>query len=169
MRLRGHGFRLSGDYAAARDAYREAVAFSRTRSPESASVVLDLNALAGAERRLEQFDAAEGHYREALRIAKNIGYGEGVATLTVGLAILAIERNEWSAAEIVARDALSLAESLGRKELIAAASAHLANALVHQGRKVEANAHARRAVEIYSAVGSRDLAGARRILQACES
>ena len=57
--------------------------------------------------------AAERDYREALRIARAVGYPEGVATYTGNLAALALDRKDWPGAETLAREALTLSEKRG--------------------------------------------------------
>jgi len=66
------------------------------------------------------YAAAEAHYREALKMAKNVDYAERVATYTGNLADVSLNREDWPEAEKLAREALPLAESVERQELIAA-------------------------------------------------
>lgn len=169
IRLRGLGHELAKDYPAAADAYRDAIKLWRTMDRESEDVAIGLNDLAGAERIDRQFEAAERDYREALRIARAIDYHEGVATYTGNLAVLRLDRKDWSGAETLAREAMRLAEKIGRQELIAWTSHLTAKALIRQGRKEEALPHARRAAEIYQKLGSPDLAGTQQTLAECES
>lgn len=169
LRLRGLGHRSARDYPAAIAAYREAVELRRTLGRESDDVAIGLNDLAGAERFSGDFDSAERDYREALRIAKAVGYQEGIAAYTGNLASLALDRQDWPGAEALARDALPLAEKLGRLELIASNHHRLALALVWQGQVAKALPHAQRAVEIYQKLGIPDLAAAQAILRECEA
>ena len=120
IRLRGIGHQLKKDYPAAIAAYREALELLRSLAAESEDVAIGLN----CPRRCRAADsgdlaAAEGHYREALRVARAVGYAEGVATYTGNLAGLALDRKDWPAAEALAREALPLSEAVGRQELIA--------------------------------------------------
>jgi tetratricopeptide (TPR) repeat protein len=169
VRLRGNGHELAGDYPAAIAAYREAVEFWRTLSPESEDVAIGLNALAITELLSGDIDAAERDFREALRIALAVGYREGVAYNTGNLANVALAREDWPGAEVLAREALTLSEQVGRKELIAGCCYNLAKALARQGRMLEALPHALRAVQIFTALRSPRLKAARRILAECES
>ena len=169
MHLRGIGHQLAEDYPAAIAAYREAVELHRTLGRESEEVAAGLNALAEAERESGNLDAAERDYREALRIARAVGYREGVAYMTSNLAALALDRKDWPGAEALAREALPLSEEVGRLELIASTCHSLAQALARQGKKEEALPHARRAVEIHQKLGSPNLAEAQRTLAECES
>lgn len=170
IRLRGRAYESSKDYAAAVAAYREAVELDLTLDRESKDVAIGLNDLANAEKLSGDFDAAERDYREALRIARAIGYQQAVANLTGNLAVLALDREDWPGAEALAREALSLAERVGRLELIANDCRSLATALVRQGKKEEALPPARRAVEIYKKLGlANDVAGAQQILAECET
>jgi tetratricopeptide (TPR) repeat protein len=168
IRLRGFGHHLKKDYPAAIAASREALQLYRSLSAESEDVALALNDLALAEQASGDFEAAERDYREALRVARAVGYAEGVATYTGNLADLALAREDWPEAEKWAREALPLSEKVGRKELIAHDSYVLATALVRQGKATEARPHARRAVDIDTELGSPELAEAEAVLRECE-
>jgi len=138
-------------------------------SAESADAARDLNWLANAEKSLGDIEAAERDYREALRVARAVGYAEGVAYITGNLAALALDREDWPAAETLARETLSLSEKVGRQDLIALDCHHLAIALVRQGNAGAALPHARRAVDIYTRLGSPYVENARATLLECES
>ena len=175
IRLRGLGHQLKKDYPAAIAAYREVLDLDRSLAAESVDVAIDLNDLADAEQRSGDFAAAEGHYREALRVARAVGYAEGEATYTGNLAELALDREDWPAAETLAREALPLSEAIHRQELIARDNRVLAHALVRQGKAAVrqsdglcASDYARRAVEIYTRLGSPNLAEAEATLAECE-
>jgi tetratricopeptide (TPR) repeat protein len=168
IQLRGIGHELKAEYPAAIAAYRKVLELDHSLAAESANVAIDLNILAGAEMESGEFAAAEGHYREALRMARAVGYAEGVATYTGNLAGLALCRKDWPAAEALAREALPLSEAVHRQELIALDNHRLAKALVRQGKAAEALPHAQGAVEIYTRLGSPNLAGAQAILRECE-
>ena len=169
IRLRGIGHQMKGDYPAAITAYRESFELRQSLAGESVDVAIGLNDLAGAELLFEDLPAAEGHFREALRVARAVGYGEGIAYITGNLAQMALDRQDWPTAETQAREALPLAEKVGRQELIATGNHRLAKALVRQGRAAEALPHAQKAVEIYTRLGSPDLAVAQAILTECEA
>ena len=168
IRLRGIGHELKKDYPAAIAAYRETLDLDRSLAAESAGVATDLSALADAESASGDLAAAEGHYREGLRVARVVGYAEGVAGMTGNRAGLALDRGDWPAAETLARESLPLSEAVHRQELIASNNCRLAQALVRQGKAAEALPHARRAVEIYTRLGSPNLAVAQATLRACE-
>jgi tetratricopeptide (TPR) repeat protein len=168
IRLRGIGHQLKADYPAAIAAYREALALYRSLAAESKDVAIDLNDLANAEQESGDLTAAEGDYREALRVAKAIPWAEGVAGMTGNLAGLALQREDWPAGERLAREALPLAEAVHRQQLIASNNRRLAKALVRQGKAAEALPYARRAVDIYTPLGSPDLAVAQATLRECE-
>ena len=168
IRLRGIGHELKGDYPAAITAHRESLDLRRSLAAESGDVAIGLSDLADAERRSGDFNAAEGHYRETLRVARAVGHDEIVAGSIGNLAVLALDREDWPAAETLAREALPLSEAVHRQELIAANNDRLAEALVRQGKAAEALPHARRAVEIYTRLGSPDLAAAQATLAECE-
>jgi tetratricopeptide (TPR) repeat protein len=169
LRLRGIGHKLKADYPGAIGAMHEALNLLRTLSAESTDVAIALNALAGAEQLSGDLASAELHFLEALRVARSVGYAEGVPTFTGNLAELALDREDWPRAETLAREALSLSEILGRLVLIATGCHLLAVALMHQGKAAEALPHAQRAVEIYTRLGSPNLEDASATLRECES
>ena len=169
IRLRGIGHRLKADYPAAISAFRESLDLDRSLSVQSEDVAIGLNVLAIAEGASGDFAAAEEHYREALLMARAVGYEEGVATYTGNLAALAIDREDWPTVEAQAREALPLSEKVGRQDLIALDNHHLAQALLRQGRAAEALPHAQKAVEIYTRLGSPILADAQATLTECEA
>ena len=129
---------------------------------------IDLNNLAAAEQLSGDFPAAERDYREALRVARAVGYHEGVAYTTGNLAGLALDRKDWPGAETLSREGLPLTEKVGREQLIASNYRRLAQALVRQGQAAEALPHARRAVTLYTQLGSPELAEAHATLRECE-
>ncbi len=137
LQLRGHGYLLKEDYTAAIAAYREGLDLDRSLSAESKDVSTSLNYLANAEQDAGDFVAAERDYREALRVARMVGFAEGVAAFTGNLAALVRDREDWPGAETFGRDALTLAEKLGRQDLIAHGCSRLARALVRQGKPAE--------------------------------
>ncbi|MGE0885115.1 MAG: tetratricopeptide repeat protein [Blastocatellales bacterium] len=169
IRLRGLGFRLKKDYPSAITAYREALALLRRFSAESMSVANILNSIAEAEHCLGNFVVAERDCREALHIARAIGYAEGEAISIGNLADLMLDQDDWLEAKTTAREALSLSEKIGRLELIAFNCHRLAKALVRQGKSAEALPYAQRSVEIFERLGSPDLEYARATLAECEA
>ena len=169
IQLRGEGHRLAKDYPAAIAATREALALWRGLSPRSRDVTVGLNALAAALRAAGQHDEADGSYREALTIARDLPHPEGVAIYTGNLAELALDREDWPAAERLAREALTLDEPVGRKELFASHYQRLAKALARQGRGAEGRCHAEHAVALFTELRSPDLAEAQATLAECRS
>lgn len=169
IRLRGIGHELKKDYPAAVTAYGEVFDLLHSLATESADVAIALNDLAGAELHSDDLVAAERDYREALRVARAVGYADGVATYTGNLAGLALNRKDWPRAETLAREALTLSENVGRQELIASNCNRIAESLVQQGKSAEALPYAQRAVEIYTRLGHPNLEYARGILLECES
>lgn len=169
IQLRGFGHQLKKDYTAAITAYREALDLWRSLSAENVYVAIGLNDLAIAEMESGKPVVAERLYREALGVARAVGYDEGVAYTTGNLAGLAIEQSDWLAAETLAREALPLSEKVGRQQLIAGDSRCLAKALVRQGRAAEAMPHAKRAVNIFTQLGSPNLEAARITFAECRA
>lgn len=169
IRLRGLGHHLAGDYTTAISAYQQALELYSALGTNTANIARILNSLAGAKRFLRDFDAAEPHYQEALRIARALNDHQGIATYIGNLASLSLDRRDWNRAESWAREALLLAEEIGRWESIADNSLRLATALVEQNKKTEALPYAQRAVEIFERLGARTLADARKTLTQCQS
>ena len=168
IRLRGKINLLEKDYTAAMSACQEVLTIRRAIKAESTDVAIALNDLAEVERLSGDYPGAELHYREALRIARLVGFREGIATYTGNLAELALEHRDWLAAESLAREALALAEKVGRQESIASDCSRLARSLSKQGRSLEGLPYAQRAVEIYTKLRHRDLVEAQAVLKECE-
>ena len=168
IRLRGHGHCLNKDYPAAIAAYLDSLDLHRSLATESKDVAGSLNALANAEKESGDLTVAEGHFCEALRMARAVGDAEGVATYTGNQTALALDRADWLAAETLAREALSLSEAVHRQELIATDCQRLAQALVRQGKTAEALPHAQHAVNIYTRLRHPALASAQATLQECQ-
>ena len=167
-RLRAIGYQLAKNYGAAISAHRKAVGLWRRVGPESGDVAIGLNDLAVAERLNGDFDSAQRHFCEALEIAQAAKYYEVVATCTVNLAALALDKEDWAKAEILARDGLRLIKKIGREEVIALACLRLAMALLAQGKRTNALRYAKRSVKNFTRLGSRYLNDALGTLAACE-
>ena len=167
IQLRGLGHQLKKDYPAAITTYRESLDLHRSLAAESVDVSIGLNHLGNAEKASGDLVAAEQHYREALRVARAVGYAGGVAIYTGNLAALALDREDWPAAETLAREAMPLSEAVHRKELIAHDCRMLAQALVRQCKVADALPHARRAVEIFTRLATPGLAHAQATLAEC--
>lgn len=167
-RRRGMGYELQEDFPAALAAYRETLQLWRVGSPESQDVARVLSDIAGIERHMRDYDAAERNYQEALRIAQKTGFVLGVTKYAGNLADLALDRKQWSEAEAVARKALVLAKRVRHRELIAANYLRIATALAHQDQPVEGMPFARRALDIFTALRAPELASAEETLRELE-
>jgi tetratricopeptide (TPR) repeat protein len=169
VRLRGFEHKLEDDKPGAIAAFQDGVNLLRTVAPESEHVAAFLNDLAGAEQDSGDYDAAEPHYAEALRISKKLGLPDHVASLAGNLGLLALDRNDWPVAEQLARDALTLSEKVGRLELIGSNCSRLARALARQGHRDQGLPYAHRGVEIFERLRSpENLAYAKAVLEECE-
>jgi len=170
LQLRGRVQYLKEDYAAAAATCRESLNLFRKVSSGSENTTTLLNNLGGAERHLGNWEAAEGHFREALEVASALRYARGVATSTSNLAILAYDRQDWFLAERLAREALPLCEALGRQELIARNYRCLAAALAKMGRRREALTYAEQALDIFTRLGVvNNIERTNIVLRECES
>ncbi len=170
IHLRGIGLWLKKDYPSASAACRDALALQRSLSTESDDVAIVLSTLAAVEKYSGDYAAAEQDYREALRVARAVGYAEGEANYIGNLAELALDREDWPGAEKLARQALPLSEKVGRLELIASNCQRIAKALARQGKSAEALPYAQRAVEIFERLGvPSDIEYARATLAECEA
>lgn len=168
--LQGVGYLLAGDYGTAAAILSKALETRSVLPGDHWEIALGLDHLASAKRGLGDLVAAECDYKEAVRIAKAGGYGEGAATSLVNLADLALGRKDWGAAETLAREALPLAEGvgrIGRQEIIARVCQRLAKALASQAKADEALSYARRSVDLFTRIGSPKVAGARETLREC--
>lgn len=166
-RLSGLGHQLKEEYPAAIAAFQLSLDLFRNLDTERDNVTVVLNDIANVERCSGNYDAAETHFREALRVARDIGLAEVVAGTTCNLAILAIDRENWPAAETIAREALALSEGIHRQDLIAWSNRLVAQALVRQTKTADALPYAQRAVEIYTRLDHHGLAKAQSILAEC--
>lgn len=169
IRLRGMGYKIMKDYPAALNAYKESVALFREINTESDDVAILVNGIATIEEMLNDNEAAERDYKEALRIAIAIGFVWGQATYTGNLGCLMLDMGDLPAAEMYAYEALQLSEKVGRIELIAFNCSILGRALVKQDKKVDAIEYVKRALEIYTQLGLHDdIANVKALLQECE-
>lgn len=169
IRLRGLGYRLKQDYAAAITDYGTALDLYATLPAETQDVAIVLNYRGEVERLSGDFESAERDFLRSLEVAKTVGFDEGVACYTGDLAQLALDQQNFEHAEKVARIALELSKTVGRQELIADASHRLAIALVNQDKAAEALPYVNQAVEIYTKLRSPDLADAEATLARCEA
>ncbi|HEX8131154.1 MAG TPA: tetratricopeptide repeat protein [Pyrinomonadaceae bacterium] len=169
IRLRGLGHHLEKNDHAAITAFKESLELLRLHAPETSDMAIVLNSLASAEMDSGDYAAAERDYREALRIAKNINYQEGIASYTCNLTFIAAARQDWPAVEELARESLAMSETLGRLELIGLNCDTLAEALLRQNQPQAALSYARRAVDIFTSLRQPGrLERAQAVLQECE-
>ncbi|HEX2092600.1 MAG TPA: tetratricopeptide repeat protein [Longimicrobiaceae bacterium] len=167
-RRRGMEHELRGEYDAALDYYRKALDLWRRLSQESEDISRVLNDIAGIRRKTGDLGAAQSDYREALRIAHNVKFWEGIANTRGNLADVALDREKWRAAERLANDALRLSTQMGHSELMAANYRRIAIALAHQGKPGDGLRYARRAEDISKTLRSPELKRAEHARRVCE-
>jgi len=168
--LRAYCYELEASYEAAAEAYKQALDIRQTLRSEPKNICGGLNDLARAKAELGDYDGAKRDFEEALQIAKEIDYEEGITQSIGNLASIALSQEKWSEAESFAQEALALAEKIGRQELIATDCHLLAVALVSQGHSVKALPYAQRAVEIYTKLRTLgDLKTMKELLDKCIS
>lgn len=167
-RLRGIGYELEQNYAAATEAYQAALELYRAAGVEGAEIATTLSSLGDVAHAQENYSAAESYYSEALQTAQTADDWENLTTITGNLAILAVDREDWTAAEKLAREALQFAEKVGRQESVGSQCSFLAAALVAQDRIQEALPYAQRAVEVFTRLRQPGrLEYARSVLESC--
>lgn len=105
----GTAYRQLGLYRDARPLLEQAVALERqTLGADSPRVARSHYTLAGLLRRVGEFDAARGHYQEALAIRERLGEPDDLAVSLTGLANLEYDRNRLPEAVTLYRRALAL-------------------------------------------------------------
>lgn len=169
-RLRGNAFFLQEKYRASIEAYRQSIRLDRTLGILNEDLAIDLNCLAVAESAKGNKAAAIRHLREALKIAKQLNFKEGIATYTGNLAGLEREKGNWRVVETLVREALSVAEDVNRLQLIAINCSMLGEALARQSRWKDGLSYARRAVDLWKKLRmASELLHAEAILKECEA
>lgn len=168
LHLRGHGYQIEKNYAAATAAYEEYMELYRNQPKNGEILAIGFNHLALVEKDAGNYPAAEINYREAIRISKKINDQQGVAIYTSNLADLILKMESWPAAEAIARESLACSESFGSAHLIGSSCFYLAKALARQGRLQEALPYARRAAQILGRMKSSEAKEAQELLEECE-
>jgi tetratricopeptide (TPR) repeat protein len=167
--LRGIGYDLKKEYASAIIFHRKLLEFVRSLSIEGEDLAIAICAVANAEWKTDDFEGAARDYREALRVARAVGFKVGIASYTGKLADVALENEDWSNAECLLLESLPLAEDLGIQPLIADDCCRLAIAMLRQGKeKNKCLQYAKRAVDIFTEIKSINLKVAKAILIECE-
>jgi AAA ATPase domain/Tetratricopeptide repeat/SEFIR domain len=165
--MRGVRNTTQANYSEAIADLRQSVDIFRARIDDPDDVAICLNQLAATEKYSGDFDAAERHFGEALRISQNLRDDKGIALAMYNLADLARARLDWPSAEARGREALRVAETVGRLDLLAAVYLVLADSLLRTGRATEALPHAQRALDISTRLGFRNRADAQQTLDEC--
>lgn len=166
--LRGMEYKLKKNYPEASIYIQKSIDLRKSLNLTSQEVAIALNDLAQLERESGDFNAAEKHYQEALRIDELNNSYEGTATRTGNLAELALDREQWTKAKNLAYKSLEMAEKIGRQELIAKNSRRIALALYHLGAPIEALPLAKRAFDIFTTLRYKDLPKAKETLSKIE-
>jgi tetratricopeptide (TPR) repeat protein len=111
----GNAYRQLGLYREARPLLEQAVTLERSAlGPDDPRVARSHYVLAGLLRRLGEFDAARGHYQEALVIRERGGNPDDTAVSLTGLANLEVDVNRLAEASALYRRALVItAQSAG--------------------------------------------------------
>lgn len=76
-----------------------------------------------------ELERAERHYKQALRIAQEMGYKAVEASLIANLGLVAGKRNEVEQAKDLLRQALAIYEEIGAKQQIEQTRGNLASIL----------------------------------------
>lgn len=144
-RLRGLALMRVGKYAAARNAYQDCLRILRSDEARQEKSHFDIendisrieNSIGIAYQHEKKYVLAEKHYKESLRIAIELGVGEGATSCRGNLAELAFLQGNWVLAEERARESLKYSQNKrnSRKELHGHDAFFLAASLAKQGKR----------------------------------
>ena len=166
-RLRGLGYQLAGNDAAALTAFEEGLELLGGPSKETANVAAALCDISNIKQNKKNYSGATLALQEALRIAKKIGSPEAIANYTGNLAGLALVQGDTATAVKLALQALPISEEQGRRELVAHNCSTLAYALLRQGKKAEALGFAQRSAAIYEQFSPQEAVKIRAVCAKC--
>jgi tetratricopeptide (TPR) repeat protein len=116
--------------------YQNALAIHRDLKSEK-DVAIALGDLGNIAYKRKHYDAAEQHYREALRLNgkdQKMESKEGMATQYGNLGLLALDRQRWTEAHEWFEKGLLLAREVGPQSLIAQGAYNLACVHKEEGR-----------------------------------
>ena len=150
----GAALRLKGEYTAAAEAYRNALAGAETLFPNGAPETTEaMNGVADVLTELGEFAAAEEQYRAALQIDRRLHGARhpDVARTEAGLALALLYQKRYDESETELRDALATRQLvLGEDHpLVAETLNNLASLLYFAGRSEEAEPYFRQAADLY--------------------
>jgi tetratricopeptide (TPR) repeat protein len=138
-----HG--MSGRYAQSDDCFARALTVWQELDDRMHEMDLLNNLGVNAESRGD-YRAAYTNYRDALRIAHEIGHQDGALVFQSNLAAALVRMGEYKAAEIDLRQVIHKAETTGSSGWLSDTYSYLAETCLRQGKIDEALTAARRAL-----------------------
>src|SRR6185312_7166455 len=138
-----------GDFAAAIDAYREALAIRR-QLDDPALIAESLDNIGFSSYQLGKFDDALVYWQQALALYQKVDDHRGALHVEQSIGLLDIARGHFSSAQDRLQESLRKAEDSQLPEEVAAAEVNLADLYLLEGRLADAQTAADRAQQFFS-------------------